>query len=133
MSLITWENKFSVNINEIDEQHKVLIGMINQLHQAMIDGEANKSIEDIITGLSNYTKYHFDAEEKLFENSDYPDTASHKQTHIDFIRKISIFKTDFEKKEALLTVDILQFLSSWLKEHILGTDMDYSSFLTKEN
>jgi len=132
MSLISWKNEFSVKIDEIDAQHKILIDLINQLHQAMIDGEANEKIEAIITGLTDYTKYHFEAEEKLFEDSDYPDTTAHKQTHIDFVRKISIFKTDFENKDAMLTVDVLQFLSSWLKEHILVTDMEYSAYLVKE-
>ena len=128
MSLIEWTADFSVGVEEIDNQHKQLVKMINELHKAMINGEGSKRIEKIISGLAEYTIYHFGTEEKYFDKFGYPETDSHKQTHVDFVKKVSIFKSEFENKEVMLTIDVLDFLSTWLREHILGDDMDYSDF-----
>ena len=115
MALIEWIADFSVGVKEIDNQHKQLVKMINELHQAMISGKGSKRVEDIISGLAEYTVYHFETEEKLFDKFDYPETDSHKQTHIDFVKKVSAFKSEFENKEVMLTIDVLEFLSAWLR------------------
>lgn len=132
MALIEWTENFSVKIKEIDDQHKMLVSLINSLHQALVDGEGNNHVEEIISGLVEYTENHFKTEENFFEEFDYPEKDAHKQEHIDFVRKVSIFKTEFENKEVMLTIEVLEFLSSWLQDHILGEDMKYSGFLVEK-
>jgi len=128
MALITWTNDFSVGVEEIDNQHKRLVNMINELHDAMKQGKGNEHVEDIIIRLVDYSKYHFNTEEKYFHQFSYPDKESHIQTHVDFIDKVSIFAEKFKNNEVMLTIDVLTFLSDWLRNHIMGIDMDYSDF-----
>ncbi len=128
MALITWTEDFSVGVVEIDNQHKKLVNMINELHHAMAEGKGNMNVGDIINRLVDYSVYHFKTEEKYFDKFNYPETEAHKKIHSDFVKKVSIFKGEFDNNEVMLTIDVLNFLSNWLREHILGEDMDYSDF-----
>jgi len=128
MALIEWTDNFSVGVVEIDNQHKKLVEMINELHHAMKEGRGNSQVGNIINQLVDYSIYHFKTEEKYFDKFDYPLSKEHKEIHKDFIEKVSIFKGDFENNEVMLTIDVLNFLSNWLREHIMGNDMDYSDF-----
>ncbi len=131
MALIEWTEDFSVRVEEIDLQHKELLQMINELHSAMIDGKGTKYVGDIISRLADYTVYHFQTEEKYFDQFGFSETESHKKTHSDFVKKVSEFKAAFDSKEVMLTIDVLEFLSNWIREHILGEDMKYSNFFVE--
>ncbi|MFN3309093.1 MAG: bacteriohemerythrin, partial [Anaerolineales bacterium] len=67
MSLITWSDEFSVNIKEIDNQHRQLIEMVNQLQRAMKEGKGAAALNDILQRLIDYTDYHFSTEERMME------------------------------------------------------------------
>lgn len=132
MALITWNDNLSVKIDEIDNQHKKLIDLINQLHEAMKQGKAKDATGKIISGLVDYTMTHFDTEEKYFIKYSYPETESHKQEHLNFVRKVSDFKKDFESGKAMLSLQLTSFLKKWLVNHIKGTDQKYSNFLNEK-
>lgn len=132
MALFNWEEKYSVGIESIDEQHKELIDMINSLHTAMHEGKANTSIEVILDALVDYTKTHFKDEEDLFRKYAYPHLEEHILEHNKFIDTVGTFVQDFKNKKIGLSVKILDFLSDWLKDHILLSDKKYSSFLVEK-
>jgi hemerythrin len=130
MTVIKWSNKYSVGIASIDAQHKQLIDMINSLNSAMAKGEANMMISEILSELSEYTRYHFRYEEELFESFDYPQTASHKKKHAQLIDQVSSLKERFESDQTgSIGLEIIQFLKSWLTQHIMKSDKDYADFL----
>jgi hemerythrin len=131
MALIEWTDDFSVRVAEIDLQHKKLVEMINNLHQAMLDGKGNKLISEILDGLAQYAVYHFQTEEKYFDQFNFEGGEKHKQTHADFVKKVSLFVDEFNKGSVMLTIDVLDFLSDWLQHHILGEDMEYSDFFVE--
>ena len=128
MALINWSDSLSVNVAEIDRQHKELIAMINELNDAMKTGKGKDVAGKIINNLIKYTATHFKLEEDLFTKFDYPDTESHKREHAAFVKKVSEFKEGFEKGKLSLTMDVMSFLSDWLKHHIMGTDKKYVQF-----
>ncbi|MFO7734874.1 MAG: bacteriohemerythrin [bacterium] len=132
MSLIKWNDNFSVNVEKIDNQHRKLISMINELNDKMRQGKGKEVLEKIISDLINYTAIHFQTEEKLFEKFRYPETAVHKKEHTDFVRKVSDFQKNFKAGKLGLSIDIMSFLSSWLKNHIKGTDKKYSEFFKEK-
>ena len=61
----------------------------------------------------------------------YPHAVAHKKEHAVFVQKITDFKKEFEEGRATVSVNILQFLSKWLQNHIKGTDQKYSSFFNE--
>ncbi len=132
MVLIKWSEKYSVNIKKVDEQHKKLIEMINNLHGAMLHGKSHEILGNIIDGLIDYTKTHFKTEEELMKNYGYPGYLSHKLQHDKFVRKVSEFQRKFEEGELTLSMEIMNFLKDWLLNHILGTDKKFGPFLNEK-
>lgn len=132
MALIVWDQNLSVNIKEIDTQHKKLIGMINALHNAMKDGRSANIMGVIFTQLLNYTVYHFSAEEKLFQGYEYPESLEHKQEHEEFTSQVIDLKSRFEKHKLAITLEVMDFLVAWLRNHILGSDKRYSAYLNSK-
>lgn len=131
MALIVWNDNLSVHVAEIDQQHKKLIAMINELHEAMKAGKAKEVIARIVNNLIDYTASHFKTEEKYFAQFAYPETDDHKKEHAAFVEKVTAFKARCEAQGVSLTLDVLNFLSDWLKNHIMGTDKKYSQFFNE--
>jgi hemerythrin len=128
MALIKWDDSFSVKVAEIDRQHQKLISMINELNDAMKQGKGKDILGKIVNGLISYTATHFKTEENYFERFGYPDADQHKKEHIAFVQKVSDFKDGFEKGKLSLSIEVMNFLSDWLQNHIKGTDKKYSQF-----
>ncbi len=78
MSLVQWENKYSVKIPEIDKQHQHLIELLNSLYDSMRIGESKKNLQHILQELITYTDMHFKTEEKYFEQYNYSKKSTHK-------------------------------------------------------
>lgn len=125
MALIQWSSDLSVQIDEIDKQHQKLIAMINQLNDAMRQGKGKEVVGKIIDGLVSYTQVHFAVEEKYFAQFGYPDAGNHVKEHTTFVKKAAEFQSDFANGKLTLSVQIINFLSDWLKHHIQGTDRKY--------
>jgi hemerythrin len=129
MALIEWNESLSVNVVEIDEQHRKLVGMINHLNDAMRQGKGKESLGKIVNGLLAYAGIHFRTEEKYFEQFEYPDADRHRKEHLAFTQKAVAFKTDFEAGKLLLSMEVMRFLSDWLQNHIKAVDKKYGPFL----
>ena len=132
MALINWSDSLSVNVKEIDLQHRKLIDMINELNEAMRIGKGKDSLGQILKGLISYTATHFRQEERYFDKYGYPDTVNHKKEHVAFVKKVTEFKDGFEKNNLAVTMEVMNFLSDWLKNHIKGTDKKYSKFFNEK-
>jgi hemerythrin len=132
MSLITWNDSYSVNIREIDRQHLKLVQIINDLNEAMLKGKANDVLAKLLRELVSYTKTHFSNEEGYLDRYGYPDIKAHKLQHSSFVEKISAFSDDFENGRMGVSIEIMKFLKDWLLKHIKGTDMRYVPFLTEK-
>lgn len=126
MALITWSDKFSMQIKEIDDQHKVLVEMINELHEAMKQAKSKETAIEIIDKMAEYTQFHFSTEEKYMQRFAYPDYANHKKEHVKFVEQVVQFKQDYESGKAGLSYDIMNFLKDWLVEHIQDSDKRYA-------
>jgi hemerythrin len=132
MAIIQWNDTFSVKVAEIDQQHQKLVSMINELSDAMKQGKGKDALSKIVNGLVSYTVTHFNTEEKYFDRFGYPETDSHKKEHVAFVKKVSEFKDGFEKGKLSLSIEVMNFLSDWLKNHINGTDKKYSQFFNEK-
>ncbi|KXS44898.1 MAG: hemerythrin-like metal-binding protein [Methanolobus sp. T82-4] len=132
MALVTWSDKYSMNIKEIDEQHKNLVRMINELHDAMLNAKSKEVALGIIDEMAEYTQYHFSTEEKYMVQYKYPEYAAHKKEHDKFIQQVGDFKKDYESGKAGLSFDLLNFLKNWLVNHIQESDKKYSPFFNEK-
>ncbi len=131
MPLVEWKDeKYSVGVEEMDEQHRNMVEIINKMHSAMKEGKGNEKIEEILEEMEDYTEYHFEAEEKLMENNDYSERKLKKQKeqHEKFVEKIEEYREKIEGGTLTLSMDIMNFLKDWLSNHIAEVDMKYKEF-----
>jgi hemerythrin len=128
MALIQWTNALSVDVAEVDKQHQKLIQMINDLNEAMQSGKGKEAVGKIIGGLIDYTQTHFKYEENIFDKYSYPDTPAHKAKHVEFVNKISEFNNGLKQGQLSLSIKIMDYLSDWLKNHIMKIDKQYTPF-----
>jgi hemerythrin len=132
MALIDWNDGLSVKVSEIDLQHKKLIVLINELNEAMKQGKGLDSVGKIVDNLISYTATHFQTEEKYFAKFGYPDADAHKKEHTAFVQKVTDFKVGFEKRKLSLTIEVMNFMSDWLRKHIKGTDKKYTQLFNEK-
>ncbi len=133
MALITWNDNLSVKVTEFDEQHKKLIGLVNDLHSAMGAGKSREIMGSVLTSLIDYTVSHFDAEEKLMQKHGYPGFVMHKAEHNALTKQVSDTMAQFKEGKTVVTIELMTFLKDWLTKHIQGTDKRYGPFLNSKN
>lgn len=129
MAFIEWTDELSVGIGTVDGQHKVLIGYINELEEAIAGGTAREVVGLILNGLSSYTRAHFMYEEMLFDLHGYPETEGHKAAHGKLFDRVGEYRDRFTGGEGDIGPELLEFLKAWLNKHILKEDMAYSGYL----
>lgn len=131
MNFIEWKQEYSVFVREIDDQHKVLIGMLNELFEAMHMGDSKAIVRPILEKMVAYAKTHFATEEKYFKQFDYPEVLAHVSEHKEFIAHVNKFIRDYKANKVGLSLDIMNFLKQWLASHILGSDKKYAAFFNQ--
>jgi hemerythrin len=129
MALLTWSDKFSVQVGQFDREHKELINLINRLHDAMKAGQGKQVIGDVLNGLISYTQNHFAAEERLMKAHAYPAYETHKKAHNQLTMTVLDFQKGFMDGSVPLSHEVMMFLKDWLSGHIQGVDREYGPFL----
>jgi hemerythrin len=131
MALIEWSEKFSVGIPLIDEQHKELIRLTNELYQGCLTGDdaARVFFFKAIRGALDYVNYHFSAEEKLLENAKYPDLAQHRKQHEDFVRRMVGDVQSFQEGRKFVPNNFVRYLKDWILSHIAIMDTQYAKYI----
>lgn len=127
-----WLDKFSVNIREIDEQHKRLVEMINKLYAGMTSGEGSVAIGKTLSEMMEYAATHFATEEKYMIKYAYPEYARHKALHVAFVAKAEALRDQHKRDPKVLSTETGEFLRNWLREHILGVDSQYGPYLNEK-
>lgn len=120
-----WEEKYSVGIQSIDNQHKEIFGLLDKLFESLKSGKAPVTTNTIITELENYAVAHFHKEEFFFRQFNYADSADHINEHRQFIEKILVIKADARSGKLTSSFELINFLKNWIEHHILVVDMKY--------
>jgi hemerythrin len=128
MPLIKWNDSYSVHVNQIDDQHKQLFKLLNDLHDAMIVGKSKEILDDIFAQLVAYTQYHFTAEEKLMRTNGYPALNEHLKFHDQFTTEVLRFQRDVKTGKIGMSIQIRDYLKDWLIKHVMGEDQKYAPF-----
>ena len=127
--LLAWSDALSVNIRQIDKEHRHLVDLINRLYQFNRQGASRGDIGAVLDELVAYTANHFQTEEALFQQHGYPEQEAHSQVHRHLVEKVVDFQHKFQHGVSEMELSLLQFLKDWLINHIMKTDKRYSAFL----
>jgi len=127
MNMMQWSDEYSVEIQEIDEQHKCIVGYINELYEALSRKGNRDLVEDVIQKLVEYTKVHFAVEEALMRIFHYEDYERHKEIHDNIVQQVLTYQGKFMAGDDKVGMELLMFLKGWLFEHINKVDKAYSA------
>ena len=128
MDLIKWRKEFSVGVKELDNQHKKIIKILNQIFTLHEKGKDERQMEKIISNLYEYIKDHFRIEEEYMVKYNYPGYDKQKEEHNRFIDRFSEFQREFLKGHRLTAINLFNFVWDWFSQHILKLDKLYSPF-----
>jgi len=131
MALLTWDSAYSVGVRSMDSQHTTLFDMLNDLHAAMMKGQAKGVTGQLLQKLLEYTQQHFSAEEAMMAATKYPGLGRHHELHAALTRQVKEFADRYERGESTLNVHLLNFLRDWLTNHIQKEDREYGPWLNQ--
>ena len=122
---LEWEEKYSVGVEEIDNQHKRMFAVINELLDAINNNNTEEHIGNIIDGLVKYKIFHFATEEKYFKEFNYDGTVEHVTKHKEFNDNLVKIKEKYPKPTVEFAFELLDFLEDWLINHLMVMDQKY--------
>ncbi len=131
MSMITWDDLYSVEIQEIDEQHKCLVEIMNELYTALANRSNPELVGDVLDKLVDYTRIHFAVEETLMRLFHYEDYDNHKAIHDTIVARVEDFQGKYHAGDTHVGMELLMFLRDWLFDHISKEDKMYSKTFHK--
>ena len=135
MPPIQWTTAMSVGLQELDDDHKVLIDVINRLETNTEAGAQPEVARSCLMSLRRYAEFHFAREEKVMTACNFPGIGVQKSEHHDFIERIrdetQRFDADPEASAQVVNQELLDYLKSWLSHHILIEDMAYRPYVER--
>jgi hemerythrin len=128
--LVSWSSTFSVGIKLIDDQHKGLLDMVNDMfnhvYGSMAEEEAYST--EIIQKAVSYVKVHFSTEEKIMKHTNFPGYLEHKKAHDTFILTVVDYIKGFDTDKKFVLSDFTRFLKEWVLTHIAIMDKQYFTY-----
>lgn len=134
MSLVfaKWKEEYHTGNKKIDEEHKQLFLLVNELHNAMKKGHGKEILQETLDKLIKYTIQHFTHEEILMLSKSYPRYKQHKEQHTELTYKVKELRAKFVAGNTNINVELLHFLHQWLTHHIKGEDLKLFKYLKKQ-
>ena len=122
MSFFEWSHQDNLGIAAIDDDHRKFVGLINELHGAVRQGNGPELQGKILANLIIHVNSHFAAEEDLMRKWQYPMYREHKSEHHVFAQRVYEMQRQFALGNQSLAIETLNSLSNWFQHHIKGTD-----------
>ncbi|MHC4184238.1 MAG: bacteriohemerythrin [Planctomycetota bacterium] len=123
--MIEWNDKYSVGISMIDEEHKKLIGILNKAIFAKGHNDNPEELREVLREMTNYALTHFKTEETYMKEFNYPEYQDHKEEHRDFSAGIIAYHEKLIKGNYQIANEIIEYLKWWFVNHIQVTDKKY--------
>jgi len=124
---INWQDDFNTGVQEIDEQHRILVKTLNEAATKLASDNSQAQALGITKELLAYALYHFETEEALMQQYHYQQQdelmmQQHLKQHRSFSRQVLAVREQLFAGKEVDTAELLDFLYQWLVNHILKTD-----------
>ena len=129
MPLIVWDDSMSIGVPEIDAQHKRLFHLANDVAATLERGFDKQAVQRDLGILCNYAVEHVASEEALMDMDAYPEYDLHVSEHMQCTTKALDFLEAFAEDKNVDMAEFLQFVTFWIRDHILNVDQGLSVFL----
>ena len=132
MSHLKWNQSLSTGLAHLDDQHKRLIFLANNLVEALHTADGHPLIITIFNELREYTVYHFDDEERYMAGISYPDRVKHQGLHATIRAELKTLQKRLRAESPPPSKEVLLFMKRWLVDHIIAEDGKIGKFVREE-
>ena len=131
MKDLIWDATLSVEVDEIDEDHRRLVDLFNTLNHSVSDGDAPDYVEAVLEELINCTVWHFSHEERLMLKFGYKGYSDHKAEHQALLEAAEALRKKFLRQGKRISSEDIEHIERWLTGHVLGIDKDLGAYLAE--
>jgi hemerythrin len=128
---LTWNHACSVGIKAMDDQHGILMDAINELRQAVTRGGGREQVSELLDRLIEFTRMHFDSEERLMQQAGFPCLVEHRAQHQCLMAQILEAAHRLQYGERVDMNFLLRFVREWYLEHTATLDQQYGPWLNE--
>lgn len=119
---ICWDESLSVGIAVIDEHHRYLFDLVNDLIDVVANKMGARELGRVLKALEQYAQIHFQAEERMMQQYDYPRLDIQVTQHQNFLKRMKGFNEELHQNPLIAQFEILVYLRDWLVAHIRDED-----------
>jgi len=129
--LITWSNTFACGIKIIDDQHKSMVNLVNDMYNHITgnEWEEQEYLRRVLTTAVKYIRVHFTTEERIFIGTKFVGYLEHKKEHDHFILTVTDRIKEFQSGKRVSLTSFTNFLKDWILTHIAVMDKQYFIYL----
>ena len=131
MALLSWSTQYSIGNDLIDAEHEELFRLVNAFHDNWQEKRSQQSIAALLSQLIAYAEMHFQHEETIMHDAEYPKLAEHQKIHEAMVETIFNLRQSFEAQHSHLETNTMKFVKTWLLGHIIQNDYLFRDFLAR--
>lgn len=131
MEFLKWDDKYSVKVGMIDDQHKQLFQIINEFYNNTDKKASNEEIGVVLNKLYQYAIMHFNTEEFYLRQYGLNLFDEHKREHDAFVKEVQNMVEKHREGKLVMSFTVMNFIKKWVTNHVLGTDMKYTVIFNK--
>ena len=122
---VVWDDRYSIGVETVDEQHKGLFALTNDLYEACqgSGAVASEHFKGVLQKAVSYVAQHFRTEEEIMRKTDDPNYEEHQKEHDLFVRKVMKEASSLESGGVDAPAAFMNFLRDWIAKHVTGTDI----------
>jgi len=126
-----WDESLAIGIELIDAQHREWIRRVEDVSLAMHSAEGVRRLVKTLDFLKDYTRFHFETEERFMADHQYPELDDHRREHAELHETLARLEADLDEEgiTAPLTESVNTLLENWLIQHIRQVDQRFGAFL----
>jgi len=132
VAFFPWSEDLSVGNALIDQDHRRLIELVNELNEATRCGAGREVVGEVLAALCEYTRDHFRREEEYMERLRYPALAAHRREHQDLLDKVVELQRRFNENDVTVAARVSTLLRDWLSIHIARSDRQLAAMIARD-
>jgi hemerythrin len=122
LSFVNWREEFNIGHKLIDGHHKKLVGILNSLHNFICEDKGQEAIASTLVELHNYTRFHFEEEEKLMKEINFSRLEEHTLEHEKLLEVLNLVLISLKEGKEFKSQRLLEFVRNWVLDHIIEED-----------
>jgi hemerythrin len=133
-AIVSWSDALVIGIELIDNQHKQLIELTNELFRACLRGgdTLDSVFKETMSRMVEYVHFHFASEQAMLQRINYPNYAEHKREHDSLIKTVLEATKNYGDGKKFIPNNFVKFLKDWIVSHIGYNDKMYAAYIMNQ-